>query len=46
VGEGAEIVHGNFEDLVGKCPAQNSILEESGEEAGKDGKDVKAHLCP
>ncbi len=41
--EGAQIVHAHFDQPLGHRPAQDPILEEPGEEAGKDGDDVKAH---
>ena len=43
VGEVAQIVDAHLDQSFGQRAAQNAVLEDAGEEAGKDGDDLKAH---
>ena len=41
----SQIVYGHFDKAFGNGPAQDSILKETGKEAGKDGDDLEAHAA-
>jgi hypothetical protein len=42
--EGAQIVHPYGHQLTSQRAAQYPVLEEAGEEIGKDGDNLKAHI--
>ena len=43
VGKRAQIVHRYTHQSLGLGAAEDAVLEEAGEESGKDGDDVEAH---
>jgi len=43
VGKVAQIVDAHLDQALGQRTAQDSVLEDAREEAGKDGDDLEAH---
>jgi len=44
VGEAAQVVHGDADRSGGEGAGDDSVFQDAGKEARKDGDDVEAHL--